>query len=938
MNFNNTFKKNAIALAVSAGMAVGAYSNSVVAQEETAELEEIFVTGSRIRNANLEGFAPVETLGREALLSSGSVDVGDLLGSLPGFSGSPIGTTTNNGGSGAVQVDLRGLGTVRTLVLIDGVRAVEGNDFQTIPTAMIDRIEVLKEGAAAVYGADAVSGVVNVITRKNIEGFEIDAQYTQSLEAGEDDVSTISFATGKDFGRGNAQFIAEYSEQGGAFQGDYGYDFFQNSFFAFDANGSSDTFRDRGIVTAAQDPNNFSVISLGSSRVPGGYARLAAPAVVGGQAFEAGDILTRDLVTNQFREFRGGLFDVPNDTYNYAPVNYIQTPYEKLNVYTTFDYKLTDTINFTSKFRYNDRQSQQFLAPLPYSGGTSDPSYADIVPGVAVSGQSFYNPFGVDISDARRRVVEIDRTFDQDVKQTQVILGLDGVFGNDIRWNGSVSYGKRKRTDTDRGQFFGPNLALSLGPSFQEADGSIVCGTPGAVVQGCVPLNLYGGPGTITQEQLDYVAVDLVDEIQSEATIVNFGLDGAFDLAGLSFGWATGFEYRDESGFNRPDILKQLDQVTGNTGLGTEGEFDVTSLYSEIGTTLFDNGSQALDLNVGLRYDDFSIFGSNTTAQYKLKFQIVEGLVFRANYAEVFRAPTIGELFAGQSDAFPQATDPCGDRFDNRFTPINCPAGTPIVQTDTQLLARVGGNPNLDPEQGENTIFGFVFQPTFADGLSFTVDFWDIQLDDAISAVTAQGVLDFCHRDGLLCDSISRNADGTVQSIASAVQNIAFETAKGYDFAVDYKWNIESIGASMAANLQFTRLDERTFRPDPTSPIDEFQGRFDRAFGGTFVEDKAVFQLRADLEKLSVTYGIEYIDGIEYEARFTGEPLTVDEQVYHDISFAYQLNDTFKVSGGFRNVTDEEPPFIDAAFNASTDPSTYRVDGRSVFARVSAKF
>jgi len=282
MNYSNPFKKSAVALAVTTAVATGIYSTVAYSQEESAnaEIEEIFVTGSRIRSANLEGYAPVETLDRDFLISSGSVDVGDLLGSLPGFSGSPIGTTTNNGGSGAVQVDLRGLGEQRTLVLIDGVRAVEGNDFQTIPSAMIERIEVLKEGAAAVYGADAVSGVINVITRKDIEGFELDVQHSQSLEASEDDVSTISLTFGKDLGRGRVQAIAEYSEQGGAFQEDYGYNFFQDSFFVFDEKGTGDSFRENGFVSFAQDPDNFSLITLGSSRVPGGYARLAAPTVV----------------------------------------------------------------------------------------------------------------------------------------------------------------------------------------------------------------------------------------------------------------------------------------------------------------------------------------------------------------------------------------------------------------------------------------------------------------------------------------------------------------------------------------------------------------------------------------------------------------------------------------------------------------------------------
>lgn len=941
MKNENLFKRSAIALAVSsATLFTGGFGGAAFAQEENLDLklEEVIVTGSRIRNANLEGYAPVETIDRQKLLSTGSVDVGDLLTSLPGFSGSPIGTTTNNGGTGAVQVDLRGLGTLRTLVLIDGVRVVEGNDFQTIPAAMIERIEVLKEGAAAVYGADAVSGVINVITRKDIDGFEIDVQYAQSLDASEDDVSTVSFATGKSFDRGGVQFIAEYSEQGGVFQSDYSTDFFQDTFRITDA-GTTGTgpFEQNGFITPSQDPVNFTVVPFGSSRVPGGFAQLSAPTTINGQAFAAGDVLTRDLETGEFRQYNGNQFDPNNDSYNYAPVNYIQTPYEKLNIYASFNYELTDDISFTSKLRHNDRSSEQILAPLPYSSNL-DPSYANIVPGVAVSSQSFFNPFGVDLSTAQRRVVEIPRSFEQEVSQTQIILGFDGQLKGDIRWNANLSYGERERIDIDRGQFLGSALSNGLGPSFQDTDGTIRCGVPGAVIDDCVPINLFGGPGSITPDQLAGAGVVLRDETESETLIFNFGFDGATDLAGVDIGWAAGFERREEEGSVRPDALKLIDAVTGGTGQGTDGSFEVNSVYGEASASLFDNGSQALDLNLGVRYDDFSNFGDNTTSQFKLKFQLFEGLVLRANYAEVFRAPTIGELFAGLTDNAPTANDPCGTRFTNRFTPIGCPAGSPITQFDTQLSGLNGGNVNLVPEEGENTIIGFVFQPSFFEGLSLTLDYWEIEVEEAINNVTAQGVLDFCHRDGLLCDSITRNPNGTVSSILTSQQNIATETAEGFDFSVDYKWSIDRIGADMAFNLQYTKLDERNFQADPTANVQELAGGYTRSFDESYIEDKAVAEFRAGFEKLKLTYSIEYLGSSEHDSALFGNTLGIDEQVYHDVSASYQLNDGIVISGGVRNATDEEAPFIDNGRLASTDPRVYRVSGRGIFARVSVKF
>ena len=208
-------QKKPLALAVSAalGFGVAVFGLPVMAQDSAQVLEEVVVTGSRIKRADLASASPVTVLSREDLKATGITDIGDLIQSMPSMSGSPIGTTTNNGGDGSVQVDLRGLGASRTLNLVNGRRTVDGGDYQTIPAAMIERVEILKDGASAVYGADAVAGVVNVITRKDFEGAEIEAQSSDWDKADRGKQDTLSVVFGKGFEGGHFMFGAEYVKQ-----------------------------------------------------------------------------------------------------------------------------------------------------------------------------------------------------------------------------------------------------------------------------------------------------------------------------------------------------------------------------------------------------------------------------------------------------------------------------------------------------------------------------------------------------------------------------------------------------------------------------------------------------------------------------------------------------------------------------------------------------
>jgi outer membrane receptor protein involved in Fe transport len=398
------------------------YNPAAVAQNEAEVLEEITVTGSRIRRADLDTASPVTVIDRDAIMAQGITDVGNLIQRIPSMSGTPIGTTTNNGNTeeGAVQIDLRGMGPERTVTLINGFRTVDGGDYTTIPSIMIERVEILKDGASAIYGADAVAGVVNIITRKDFNGVNIDAQTNDWENTKNGEQNSIALIAGKTFEGGNFIFGAEYIDQETAFQRDTPWDFFQGSYYIYydDQHGCE------------RDPANLCEF-FGSSRIP--ESRLTFLDQSGAFTAAAG--------TNTFLIPTPGAAMVPHDgrTYNYAPVNYIQTPYQRVNYFGEGNIDVADNIRFKAEFRGNTRRSEQELAPLPYDTNL-DPGFTGVFNGspyIGVSDQNFYLRQAVDaynaangtslpyepLSNVRRRMVETPRHFSQDMTQYQARQG-----------------------------------------------------------------------------------------------------------------------------------------------------------------------------------------------------------------------------------------------------------------------------------------------------------------------------------------------------------------------------------------------------------------------------------------------------------------------------------------------------------------------------------
>ncbi len=562
--------------------------------------------------------------------------------------------------------------------------------------------------------------------------------------------------------------------------------------------------------------------------------------------------------------------------YNYAPVNYIQTPYERNNIFAEAHFDVTETVRFNTSYRGNFRSSEQELAPLPYTGGDpfyngtfTNPATGAVVAYEGISENNYYLRQAIDaynlangtalsydpVIQPRRRMIETNRRFTQDVNQYQVFAGFEGTF-NELDWEVFYNTGRRTRNDNDFGQFSGARLQNALGPSADlDGNGQPECYTdvtnPATLIDGCVPLNLFGGGAvdpvtsqptvtTVTQDMIDYVSADLTDHYVTTMDTAGFSVSGSvFDLPGGQMGWAAGYGYWGQSYTYAPDSGKQTEAVTGNVGAGTDGSLYNNAVFAEVLLPLFDNGAQALDVKAGVRYDSYNAFDAETTWQAGLEFQAIESVKIRATTSTIFRAPTILDLYGGLVDNFPTYNDPCIP-----VPPATLPPGCDQVgvSLDSQLRSREGGNPFLVPETGDTLTAGVVWTPDFgSNDLSFTVDYWQVQLEDGISSLGVQFILEDCYvrENAASCALITRAPDYSIDQVLNGNLNVAEQSAKGVDAEV--RWNMESSIGQWEAAILWSHLLERLKKPSPVDDTVDLAGTYTDTTaedGGAHATDK----------------------------------------------------------------------------------------------------
>ncbi|MFY2763081.1 TonB-dependent receptor [Arenimonas sp. MALMAid1274] len=919
--------------------------------EEIQTLDRIEVTGTRIKTAEAEGLVPVQRIERADIERSGLTSIGDVIQSLTG-SGSALNTKFNSSGNfgfppdgsgvgaGSSQADLRHLGSKRVLVLVDGIRWVNeasasgvgsSTDLNTIPLAIVERIEVLEDGASSLYGSDAIAGVINIITRKNFDGLSVNAQYGEYSE-GDGETGTIDVAWGHNTERANFFLGVSYSDQQEIFARDRA----QSSFpvpgtgVAF---GSSGTPTGRFIFT---DPNTGVTYDITPNT--GNSNPVFDPTQTG------------CVRTDGYHCFATA------DRFNFSQFNLLLTPSERTGAFGQGRFQFTDSTSGYVKVLYNRRESTNQAAPEPIFLGPEAGTGNPIADGMFISRLNPFNPFGFDLDGrlttpaanrnliliGRRPVEGGPRIFEQDVDTWYVGAGLEGVFDaadRTLYWDVNLAISENKAEQTNYGSYDIRNIALALGDP-------AAC----AAVAGCTPLNIFDGPGSITQAMLDWISPVVRDRSKNELALFTANLSGSlFDLPAGSVDFATGLEHRRLKGSYNPDQLTVDGFYNGVPSLPTSGDYDVSELFFELNFPLLADSDwgKKLDFTLAGRYSDYSTGISEFTPKYGLRWQVVDELVLRASFAEGFRAPSIGELFGSASRFDAQLNDPCSSPLLNPGLAGNCAAlGVPAnyQQPNPQISVTTGGNDQLDPEFSDSFSAGFIWSPSglensaIADRFDIEVTYYRHEIEGAIQAIDAQTQLDLCVNtlDALYCDGITRAATGGINGFNNRLTNLGQIETDGWD--IDFFWTLPetSIG-QFKVSWRNTLVGE--YRAVGAAGQLQPQGP------GIEVVDSAIPEWTSNVSTewthggWNAAWTVRHISELREDCGnavsfpVCSNPATstnvLEATTYNDLQLGYRFESmaNLRITLGVNNVFDEDPPICLSCSLNGYDASTYDIPG-----------
>ncbi len=963
--------QRAVRLALSGAVAAGLPAGFAVAQDQaadqTTDLGKQTVTGSRIRRIDTETSSPVFTIDRGAIERTGAVTLGALLQEAPVIAGAASNPQVNNGdGSGASTISLRGIGGPRTLVLLNGRRLLAdfdtaiggvGVDVNAIPINLIERVEVLKDGASAIYGTDAIGGVVNFITRKEFDGFEFTALRGESAE---DDAGLDSYqiALGSAFEAGHFMLGAIYDKRDPVISADR--PFSEDPFALYNGQQVS--------VGSSRTDSGFYRLSRASAA---GFLNVADPACNGNEDTATSVVLTRidGRPGSSVGDYRCYVGDgAGNDTYDFQDVNVVVTPQERYGVFVNGERNVSDGVTAFAEGMYHFTTSNFQIAPEPFDGR---PAQANI----NASGGSIYNPFGEDLvnQDLRLRLVNVgNRVGFYETNRFLLNTGLQGELFKDWRWQAVYSWAQARRDREEIGELYSPGIANAIGDSFRDnlgvarcgtaPDGSSISGlTAPQYIQGCTPVNFFGNP--TTPEEAEEAAAAFATIVpkrhrltKQDQQIASLNVDGdLLELPAGPLGAAIGVEYREEALRDEPDFLAQNELLSGGISARAQGSYNVREAYAEVTVPVLRDmpGAQSLELDAGIRYSDYNTFGNTSNAKFGVEWRPGGGLLLRGTYAEVFRAPTVGDLFTALTEAANSFTDPCNgltaaDLAANPNAAGACQNVTPngtFNQTDSQLNAFIGGNPGLTPEEGEVITYGFAWTPEFLSRLYLEVDMWKIELDNTIGVYGTQTILDACYQRGQFCDLYSRDPQGEIFSLTDTQKNIGALDTEGTDFAIQYSFPESAIG-KFRARVDATYLikfDSEAIQGDPSTLVHD-AGRFrDASVGGNghFARWRGLGAVDWTLGQFSATARARYIGTVVEDAPDGALGITVEreipDQVILNLQGTYRSPWGVDLTLGIDNVTDELAPLIYTGFNGTTDVRTYDGIGRFYYLKLNFK-
>ena len=993
------YTNNKIAKAVRLAIAFGAastltmHSVAVSAQEEAAaeqQVEKIQITGSRIRSANAVSTSPIATVGELEIEQQQQPEIERIFrnmpASLPGDN-----SNVNNGTGGAATVNLRGLGSNRNLVLMNGKRMVPYNtagsvDTSTIPTAIIDRIDIVTGGASAVYGSDAISGAINVILKKNFEGVELDVSHSRTAEA-DAQTKNIALTLGGNFDddRGNAVLSFSWLDRdplllGQRSLGNYG--------IATASGANYQNFVDGIAPVPPADP-----LCGGSTPnvvAPGGGSGTTIPTRVG--------VVGVPAVAGQFRD-DGTLGIGPAcSAFNFNPFNYYQTPAKRYSATAMAHYDLNDEHSIYGTFNFTNTSVRQQAAPSGIFGSTfwipmANPflsaqarnailtgSNANIGalngPGLEtwrdVNGNGVVDEADSLLMSVNRRTPELGaRSTSFNTDQFQIVAGIEGFINDSWAYDVSIQHGETNRVNTNAGYTNVANIANAL-----NAVSETECLTGGA---GCVPLNVFGGFGTITPEMAAYASATAFSTTEYQQRVFSAIIDGPFDsvvspFAESSLAMSFGYEYREEIAFFNPDECLKLAPASclggaGGNSLPVGGSFKVTELFGEGKLPLIENVAMAdiVELEFGYRHANYDTVGENGSWKLGLAWRPVDELLVRVMKQKATRAPNVGELYAPLTSGLENANqDPCSVAnaanidatlrarcIATGMTDAQVGAVDDIVSGQINVLS--GSNPNAlpDAETADTLTAGFVWTPAFdtVKRAQFSVDYYDIDVSGYIGENTPQEILDGCYVLGNTsqCAQINRIGGGLTISgsgIQAYTTNLSYLRTSGLEFAFNFGFDLDSFGSiDFSGNVnKYLKVEQLS---SPVSEVIDCKG-----FYGTNCDPqhdlRATQRTTWNYEDLSISLLWRYLGSIERETAqqaATFEPFRqIGSYSYFDLFANYHITDGISVSLGVDNLLDRDAPVVGgeagstSVNSGNTFPGYYDMLGRTYRASVSLKF
>lgn len=960
-----------------------------------ASNQEIIVTGSRIQNPNIVSMQPVQGVTAAAIQETGAVNVQEVLLENPVF-GTPALSRSNSAflvnGAGAATVDLRDLGSDRTLVLINSRRVVAGLagsttvDINVIPTQFIDRIDILTGGASSLYGSDAVAGVVNFLYKRDFQGWIAEAQAGIS-EIGDAGSQRISVTGGMNFGedRGNVMVHAGYDREEGLLGRNRERTSVDqlSTFWYFTGDPADYRSSVRPFYSSFAPQGRFNAGDYTFTFGPSGALQPCFTTNGSSCSSEVLDdddtVLVPDIGTG-----------VGPNGFNRQAYRTLLTPVERYTAALNGHFDVSDTVRFILEGTYVRTNASTEIEPFPLDSGGSTGPYSATAGRAPieslVNGVVLRNPFvpdaiynaatdndgdGLrDITFARRTSDLASRNFTAKRDFYRIVAGFEGdLFDDKWHWDATFNYGRSKEKQASNGDINVVNFRNAFAAVRDPATGAVVCADPAARSAGCVPLNIFG-MNTITPEAGAYIDARTTHAFDMRQKVLAANVNGSVvDLPAGPLAVALGGEWRWEKSSEDWDPTTNAGLTAGNQLPDTKGKVNVKEIYGEVNVPVLRDQpfGHELNLRAAGRLSDYSTIGTIETWNVGADYAPIPAIRFRGTYAVAIRAPNIVELFQGAAQTFPTGVvDPCEGVTLAATDPLSvlCRSQPGVVaninangeftlnQADIQGISGFDtGNPVLKEERAKTLTAGVVINPSslnFLRNLVLTVDYYRIRIKDAIILPERAELLDQCYTNFVteLCGSILRrptasgsNSPGSIEFIN--VQNINSGVLKtsGIDVTASYRTNTDwaKAGSSLSFRLAYTHVFDGYQIAYPQFPLkDRFAGEI-----GTS-KDRANGTLTWDSDLLTVSFTGTYIGKAREDDRSLSsavglppDAIKIPSKFYLDTQFRVRPDPKFEFFAGIDNLLDTKPPLI---YQGSVFNTTGHITAADVYDDIGRRF